>query len=150
MIDEQWFATIRCLTGTKISDEAADRLRATLGVEDEVLAYLLLRTDAFADWPNARNAFRRAVRSVIRPQPISRQVGGAADSPALRSEFAASTVASMTGIPAAALPAKAPDALPRLVQTEPPGELLRQLRVSVAERSEDPHIFIAPALRGQP
>lgn len=133
MIDEQWFATIRCLTGTNISDDAAERLRSTLGVEDEVLAYLLLRTDAFADWPNARHAFRRAVRSVIRPLPVSGRPATTAGNLALRSETAASTIASMTsGLP-----------------NEPRAERLGQLRLSNSGKDEDPNIFINSAQRDQ-
>ena len=73
MIDDVWFATINGLTGTRITGDAADRLRATLGGEDEVLAHLLLRTRAFSDWPNARRTFRQAVRSAIRSKPVLRQ-----------------------------------------------------------------------------
>jgi hypothetical protein len=133
VIDEHWFATISCLTGAKISGDAAERLRATLGVEDEVLAYLLLRTRAFADWPDARHAFRRSVRSVIRPQPGFRQLGARTESAALRSAFAAATIARMRGD----------------VADEPVAETMTQLRLAGSGQTDEPHIFIAPTLRDQ-
>jgi len=137
VIDEVWFASVNCLTGTKISGDAADRLRATLGGEDEVLAHLLLRTRAFSDWPNARHAFRKAVRLVIRPQPVLRQPSARTESAALRSAFAAETIARMR------------DDLPVENVNQPPAETLMPLRLAGSGQTDDPHIFIAPALREQ-
>lgn len=159
MIDEHWFASINCLTGTKITGDSAGRLRAKLGGEDEVLAHLLLRTRAFSDWPNARQAFRKAVRLVIRPQPVLRsavlrsavlrQAGTGTESPALRSAFAAATIARMQGDDHQE-PIAQSLALPSAERAEAPSaETLRQLRLAGSGLADDPHIFIAPALRDQ-
>lgn len=126
MIDERWFATINCLAGTKISGDAADRLRATLGAEDEVLAYLVLRMNGFADWPNARDAFRKAVRSVIRPQPFARQSVASTENPALGSAFASATIARMRG--------DVPD--------QSATDSLMAMRLNGAANTDEPHVFI--------
>lgn len=67
MIDPDWFATVRCLTGVDIGGADAHRLSSVLGEQEEVLPYLLLNTNVFAGWPKARGAIKGAVRSAIRP-----------------------------------------------------------------------------------
>ncbi|WP_421852525.1 hypothetical protein [Novosphingobium sp.] len=129
MIDEQWFATVRCLTGARISEDEAARLAAVLCVEDEVLPYLLLRTAAFADWPLARGAFRQAIRSVIRPKLAGRPAGRSQKESAERDAFAAAVIAGIT----------------RTSPKRSPAELLRQARLADQNASLDPHIFIASA-----
>lgn len=129
MIDEQWFATVRCLTGAGISDEAAARLASVLGVEEEVLPYLLLRTTAFASWPHARGALRQAVRSVVRPKLATRPAPGGRRNSAARDAFAAAMIARMNGSD----PGQASSAL------------LRQAYPASPAGCDEPHIFIASA-----
>lgn len=67
MIDPDWFSTVRCLTGANLGDDEVQRLAKVLGEQEEVLPYLLLKTNAFAAWPSARQAFRQAAKAAIRP-----------------------------------------------------------------------------------
>lgn len=129
MIDAQWFAIIRCITGTEMSDEAAGRLVDVLGVQEEVLPYLLLRTNGFAEWPLARNAFRQAVRSVVRPRLSTRPAPAHARRAAVYAEFSAETVERIQGTGAA----------PHAVA------LLGKARLAGSASSTDPHVFIASA-----
>lgn len=66
MIDHDWFATVRCLSGASLGNDELGRLAQVLGEEEEVLPYLLLRTDAFSTWPKAREAMRAAIKGVVR------------------------------------------------------------------------------------
>jgi len=129
MIDEQWFAIVRCLSGTEMSDEAAGRLVDVLGVQEEVLPYLLLRTNGFANWPLARSAFRQAVRSVVRPRLSTRPAPAQERRAAVYAEFSAATVERVQGTGAA------PHAI----------ALLRKARLANSASSMDPHVFIASA-----
>jgi len=129
MIDEQWFAAVRCLTGAPIPDGDAAKLADVLGVEEEVLPYLLLRTTAFADWPHAREAFRQSIRSVVRPKLAGRAAAGSRPNDAARIAFAAAAIARMDG-------------------TDPQGSpavLLQQTRLAHSKGCGDPHVFIASA-----
>jgi hypothetical protein len=129
MIDEQWFALVRCLTGARIAEDEATRLASVLCEEDEVLPYLLLRTAAFADWPLARGAFRQSVRSVIRPKLAERPARRSQKESAERDAFAAAVIEGITG--------NSP--------MRSPAELLQQARIADRKASLDPHIFIASA-----
>lgn len=129
MIDEQWFAIVRCLSGTEMSDEAAGRLVDALGVQEEVLPYLLLRTNGFAEWPQARSAFRQAVRSVVRPRLSARPAPAHERRAPVYAEFSAATVERVQGT----------DAAPHAVA------LLHKARLASSASSMDPHVFIASA-----
>jgi len=129
MIDEQWFAIVRCISGTEMSDEAAGRLVDVLGVQEEVLPYLLLRTNGFAEWPQARSAFRQAVRSVVRPRLSARPAPAHERRAPVYAEFSAATVERMQGA----------SADPHAVA------LLCKARLAGAASTKDPHVFIASA-----
>lgn len=129
MIDEQWFALVRCLTDTQMAPETADSLVGILGIEEEVLPYLLLRTNAFANWPQARGTFRQAVRAVVRPKASARPLSTSRGDAGARAAFAAATAASITG-------------------SGPSGKaaaLLREARAASSASRADPHVFIASA-----
>jgi hypothetical protein len=75
MIDGDWFARICCLASPKILAQDQEALCKQLGEQEEVLPYLLVTAGAFADWPAARAAFRKALRSVVRTSRVRREPG---------------------------------------------------------------------------
>ncbi|NLR41456.1 hypothetical protein [Novosphingobium sp. ERW19] len=128
MIDPDWFSTIRCLIGADLGDDEVQRLAKVLGEQEEVLPYLLLKTNAFANWPAARLAFRQAARSAIRPTAW-REGTDFADAPADMRESFRTELSSLLRVSDDADGAKALEAM-------------RLFRSFSPSAKDEPHVFI--------
>lgn len=128
MIDSDWLATVRCLAGANLGNEELQRLSKVLGEQEEVLPYLLIRTDVFVGWPQARSAIKAAAKAAIRPTAWQGSAEGETAPQALRETFRA----EITGVLQASEEA---DRL-KAVST------MTQLRSHSATQADQPHIFI--------
>lgn len=66
MIDPDWFAQICCFAEPDLSGRDRDDLINVLGVEEEVLPFLIITANAFAAWPASRTALRTAAKGMTR------------------------------------------------------------------------------------
>lgn len=83
MIDRHWLQSTICLAGGDLGGKDLDELCEELGVQEEVLPYLLLTARSFSGWPISQAAFRGAAKSVTRPT----QMRGASEPRALSPAF---------------------------------------------------------------
>ncbi|MBX9730900.1 MAG: hypothetical protein K2X59_06195 [Sphingomonas sp.] len=70
MIDRRWLQSVICLAGGDLSGKDLDQLCQELGVQEEVLPYLLLTAGSFSGWPITQAAFRGAAKAVTRPSQM--------------------------------------------------------------------------------
>lgn len=142
MIDPEWFSTTRCITDANLSDDELTRLTQVLGEEDEILPYLLVRTEALRNWPKAREAIRLARRGVVRGSPR----GKLASPPQNLAGRAAVTnavlarLSSASGQPPLGEDKEEEDASPVV-----PAQLISALRAASANMRRQPQDFIEPA-----
>lgn len=128
MIDSDWLATVRCFSGANLGNEDIQRLSKVLGEQEEVLPYLLLKTDAFAGWPAARGAIKAAIKAAIRPTAWQGSAEKDTAPHALRETFRA----QIAGVLQASEGADRIEAV----------SVVTRLRSYSAAQADEPHTFI--------
>jgi hypothetical protein len=81
MIDPAWFARLCCLAEPDIGGRDQNDLLRVLGVEEEVLPYLLISANGFARWPKSRAAVGQVAKGMarstnVRPEMSDNAISG--------------------------------------------------------------------------